>query len=224
MTFPVRQVGAVLLALLTPLVLAACDDGKDEPDQSKGSASSKQLCDGALSADSGQAIEAVSGAKEFSQVSSGDGLQGVARSLVEDYSNQGATTAKDHTLCHVYSSQSGSGLDLEITYSLADEKSAAVGGEDPEFAKYKIGRKALADTDKAVLYNECASKKLSGSASAPAIIRGQLKHRTEPEGNPQKAPVNNLTILNSASLALAKSLGCEKDGQLVDKPALTPAS
>ncbi|NUK86468.1 hypothetical protein [Streptomyces lunaelactis] len=217
-----RQAGVVLLALLVPLVLVACDDGKDESDRSKDSVSSKQLCDGALSGDAGQAMEAVSGANEFSQLSSEDGVQGVAESIAEEYSNQGAATAKDHSLCQVYSSQSGAGFDLEITYSLADETSAAVGGEDPDFAKYEIGRKALAKVDEAVLYYECASNKLPGSDSSPAIIRGELKHRHEPEGNPQKLRENNLTILHSASLSLAKNLGCEKNGQLLAKPAFTP--
>ncbi|MEU9011103.1 hypothetical protein AB0D12_15225 [Streptomyces sp. NPDC048479] len=224
MTFPVRQVGAILLALLTPLVLAACDYGKDEPDHGKDSVSSKQLCDGAFSADAGQAIETVSGVKEFSQLSSEGDLQDVAKSIVEDYSTSADTWAKDHILCKVYTVQSGAAFDLEIAYSLTDEKNVAVGGDDPKFTKYKIGRKAFAKADKAILYNECVSKKLSGSEGSPAIIRGELKYRTEPERNSQKVRENSLTILNSASLALAKNLGCEKNGQLVAKPALTPAS
>ncbi|MGW0555624.1 hypothetical protein ACWDZ6_15635 [Streptomyces sp. NPDC002926] len=224
MTFPVRQVGAVLLALLAPLVLAACDEGKDGSDHSKDSLSSKQLCTGVLSADAGQAIESVSGVKKFSQLYSEGDLQDVAKSLVEAYSTSADAWAKDHTLCEVYTVQSGAAFDLEIAYSLAEEKNVAAGGEDPEFTNYKIGRKALVKADKAVLYNECTSKKLSGSESSPAIIRGELKYRTEPEGNPEKVRENSLTILNSASLALAKNLGCEKNGQLVAKPALTPAS
>lgn len=149
-------------------------------------------------------------------------MRGVVTGITEQYPGQ-VGKAKDYGLCQVYAT-SGEGLDLEISYSLSDEKSAASGGEDPAFVKYAIGRKALATVGKAVLYYDCVSAKLPGSAGAPAIIRGELNHRQDPTGNAQEVGERNLTILNSASLALAKNLGCERNGKLVDKPALTPAS
>lgn len=220
-----RVIGAVALALG---VLAACGGGGDNEDadpQGKDLVSAEKLCDGIFSKNSVRALQDVTGVTKFQSIHTGDGLEGTVKKIVEEYDPDGASPQlHDFDLCLVYKPTSGGLSDIDITFSLNDGKDVGRGGKDPSFAKYKIGREALANTKVAVLYAECVSPKMPGSESSPALLRGELRHRGEPDGSAEKVRKANLTLVNSAALALSKRLECRENAGLSETPNLAPLS
>lgn len=217
-----KVVGVVALALG---MLAACGDGgesKDPDRQGKDLVGAEKLCDGILSKDAVRALQQVTGVTKFQEPAAGDGLSRTAKKLVDEYDQSGVTDqVHDVDLCLIYKPTSSGLSDTEVTFSIAQRKDLD-GGKDPSFAKYAVGRQALANSKVAVLYVECASSKMSGSQSSPALLRGELRNRDEPEGDGGKLQKANLTVLNSAGLALSKELGCKGNSGLTESPNLTP--
>lgn len=218
-----RVVGTAGLAVG---VLVSCSGGEKNkaPDrQSKDLVGAKEICDGIFSPTAVRALQTIAGVKEFQPSNVGDGLEGSVKEIVEEYDPSGVSPrAHDVDLCLVYKPTSGGISDIEITFSLSDAKEAARGGEDPSFVKFPVGLKALAHAKVSVLYTECVSSKMPGSESSPAVLRGELRNRNEPEGSAERLREANLTVLNSAALRLAKELGCEKNAGLSEKPNLRP--
>ncbi|MFF9217187.1 hypothetical protein [Streptomyces viridosporus] len=126
--------------------------------------------------------------------------------------------------CRVYTPIGTPDFDLRITWRLVDgaptDEPAA-----PKFTVLKMGEEALAAADMAYVQFACKSERLLNSSRVAHIVIG-VEHwavPTEPEGDVEALKDAYATVAHSVSLAMAKELGCEKNGGLPARPVLDPA-
>ena len=88
-----------------------------------------------------------------------------------------------------------------------------------------MGERTLAAANRASVLFACRSDKLAGSSTAAHIRIGVERWGmpTEPEGDIEALKDAYATVAHSFSLAMAKELGCDKNGGLPAKPVLDPA-
>ncbi|MBV7669018.1 hypothetical protein STHAL_05865 [Streptomyces halstedii] len=211
-----RQGGLLGAALAGFLIVGAtsCSGGdgrtEKEPDAAVAAGS---LCGGsAVSAGAVQALETITGASRFYAAGETSTVARAAKELVE-----GATSSAvvDGEVCRVYTARS----EFRITWRLSD--SASVDDPASKFSLLDMGERALAAPDGAFLRFACLSERVPGSGPVRIDIgveRGGMP--TEPEGDPEALKDAYATVAHSFSLAMAKELGCENDGQLKSNPSL----
>ncbi|GAA3835379.1 hypothetical protein ACFS5L_36530 [Streptomyces phyllanthi] len=203
-------------ALLAVAVLLVGCGGGNEDSSDKQPVKAADLCEGNLSAKAGAAVELITGTKEFQPMDLASVKRG-AEEIVSDY--QTGSTFEDRDACLIYKSGTSALVDIRVRFSLDDGRFLSTSGDAPSVKTYGMGRKALASPRKAVLYIECSSAKMS--ESSPALLRGELLNRDEPEGDAEELRRANLTVLHSVALALTKELGCADDAGLPAKPSFT---
>ncbi|SCD33030.1 hypothetical protein GA0115249_10152 [Streptomyces sp. PpalLS-921] len=211
-----RQGGLLGAALTGFLIVGAtsCSGGDDraekEPDAPVAAGS---LCGGsAVSTGAAEALETITGASRFYAAGETSTVARAAKELVE-----GATSSAviDGEVCRVYTARS----ELRITWRLSD--GASVDDPASKFSLLDMGERALAAPDGAFLRFACRSERVPGSGPVRIDIgveRGGTP--TEPEGDPEALKDAYATVAHSFSLAMAKELGCENDGQLKSNPSL----
>lgn len=173
-------------------------------------------CNGALDSSAAKAVTHLVGSDSFLTSSPNGGAADVAKEIVSEYRNRGINSANDKGLCWIYGSEKDLS-DLTITFSFASEvpQSNKVASS---LTPYRMGALALTSSRRAVIYLNCSSTKFESNGSRQSFaIRGETNNRYEPDGSPAEAGRNNLIVMHSGALALARALGCKNNAGLPDK-------
>ncbi len=180
-----------------------------------------QLCGGsAVSADAARALKVITGSSRFEASAERYTVARAAAALVEEFPS--STVAKD--ICRVYTPIGTPDFELRITWRLADD-APTDDPAAPKFTVLKMGEETLAAADMAYVRFACTSARLSQTSGVAHLDIG-VQHwavPTEPEGDVQELKDAYATVAHSFSLAMARELGCEKDGGLPERPVLEPA-
>lgn len=223
---PVRG-GLLSAAVVGSLLLGAAGCGGDGDEDGASDdykvVAGTQLCGGnAISADASKALKVITGSSRFE--ASG-----------EEYSiEQSATTFADMFMdphfrrgdvCRIYTPHGTPDFELSIRWWREDDAPSTDEPAAPEFTVLKMGEDTVTAADKAYLQFACKSDELAGSSTPAHILIGVESGGTPspPEGNIKALKDAYATVAHSFSLALAKELGCEKNGGLPAKPVLDPA-
>ncbi|GAB2972612.1 hypothetical protein GCM10023080_040900 [Streptomyces pseudoechinosporeus] len=203
--------GAPLAAFVLLVGCGSNDEGSgDEP------VNAASLCEGNLSTKARGAMELIAGTKEFLPLDSSSAKR-AAEDIVDDYLL--GSLNKERDVCRIHAPGTTEIAEITVQFSLDDGRFLSGSGDDPSFKAYGIGRKALASPNKAVLYVECSSAKLSDTSAT--LLRGELLNRDSPEGDAEDLRRANLTVLHSVALALTKELGCADNAGLSTEPSFT---
>ncbi|MGW0604352.1 hypothetical protein [Streptomyces sp. NPDC002640] len=176
------------------------------------------LCGGnALSAEASTALKVITGTSRFEASAEEYSVEQAAAILAEAW----PSTEWDEDICRVYTPDAP-GFELRITWSLVD--GPPTGTPARKFTQLPMGERAGAAANKAYVQFACQSDRFV-DAAAEAHIVIDVEHRTsrEPEDDSEALREAYATVAHSVSLAMAKELGCEKDGGLPTEPVLEPA-
>ncbi|MGW0992901.1 hypothetical protein [Streptomyces sp. NPDC002520] len=207
--------GILALCFLTIAGASACQSGNSEKD-TESNRTADINCDGSLNSSAISATRKLLGSESFITSTGDGGAASTAKDIVSEYRTHGISGGKEAGLCWIYSSKK----DLsDITISFA------FSGEVPQsdkvastFTPYRLGALALTSTQRAVIYMKCSSVKFESDGSRETfVLRGETNNRYEPEGSSFEAQKNNLIVMHSASLALARALRCENNGGLLSE-------
>ncbi|MFI1175059.1 hypothetical protein [Streptomyces melanogenes] len=209
--------------MLAALAVVACGGGDADGDSKRKFLGATELCEGAFSVEGAVALRVVTGAELFYPSPEGEGVSAVATDLEHDFLRR-EPSSPEHTLCSVYRKGGNDFTDARLRFSLAGkyelDNSDLASSQHP----YAMGKLATAGVKRSYLYFECVSPRLPGSAESPALIGGEISDRHPPDKDSRPLWEASLTTLHSAALALAKELGCARDGGLPPKATLVPVS
>lgn len=205
-----------LCGALIVIAISGCSGGTDEEQQHELSAS--QVCDGALGPAGVAALKRISAAVRFTELTGSNAigephafsLPLAASHLHDDLS--------DRNQCQPYKGDSDRpvlSIDFEARESHSDPAEVTKGGTR-DLAIYQIGQIAVTRADGgATLVFACSTK--DGEVGTP-YVRGNL---TVAKGQvaPDSTPKDQMVVLNDASRALAKEVGCAAEAKL---PAKVP--
>ncbi|MEU3897708.1 hypothetical protein [Streptomyces sp. NPDC045251] len=215
--------GLLSVALTGSLLAGATGCGGDEgedgaPDDYKAVAGT-QLCGGnAISTDAAKALKVITGSAQFEASAEEYTVKKAAADLVDAYPLSTVT----NDVCRIYTARDAPDFDLRITWNLED--GPPTGDSAPKFTELKMGELAVTAADKAYVFFACQSDKLGSSPDVHIVIGVQhWAMPSEPEGNVEALKDAYATVAHSFSLAMAKELGCAKNGGLPAKPVLDPA-
>ncbi|OSZ58612.1 hypothetical protein OQI_20725 [Streptomyces pharetrae CZA14] len=172
-----------------------------------------------MSADASKALKVITGSSSF-EASAEEYT--VAHAAVDLALAFGDPKVFRGDICRVYSPIGTPDFELRVTWRWVD--GPPTGTPAPKFTELKMGEQALAAADKAYIQFACRSAKLRSSDAAHLQIGVERWGTpTEPEGDTEALKDAYATVAHSFSLAMAKELGCEKNGGLPEKPVLDPA-
>ncbi|MGW0927937.1 hypothetical protein [Streptomyces sp. NPDC002644] len=212
--------GTIVTAALAGLLLlgvTACAEGGDSTAKEKAVAGT-ELCGGnALSAKASRALKVMMGTSRFEASAEGYSVEQAAAVLAEAW----PSTEWNEDICRVYTPDAP-GFELRITWSLVD--GPPTGTPARKFTQLQMGERAGTAANKAYVQFACRSDRFV-DAAAEAHIVVDVEHRTsrEPEGDIEALKDAYATVAHSVSLAMAKELGCAKNGGLPTEPVLEPA-
>ncbi|MFD9488626.1 hypothetical protein ACFWBX_32615 [Streptomyces sp. NPDC059991] len=210
------------LVVLAGLALVACGGGADADGDSKRKfLGASELCEGAFSLEGAAALRTVTGAELFYPSPEGEGVPTVAADLEHDFLRR-APFSPEHTLCSVYRKGGNDFTDASLRFSLAGKHELDTSDLASNQHPYAMGKLATAGLERSYLFFECVSPRLPGSAESPALIGGEISDRHPPEKESRLLWEASLTALHSGALALAKELGCVRDGGLPPKATFIP--
>ncbi|WP_312023948.1 hypothetical protein [Streptomyces sp. WAC 04229] len=221
---PVRG-GLLSAAVAGSLLLGAtgCGGDGDEdgvPDDYKVVAGTR-LCGGnAVSADAAKALKVITGSSRFEASGEKYSIEQAATVLATMYN---APHGRSGDVCRIYTPLGKPDFELRVTWRQVDPD--ATGSPASKFTALKMGERTLAAADKADVQFGCRSDKVAGTGEVAHLAVG-VEHwatPTEPEGDIKALKDAYATVAHSFSLAMAKELGCEKNGGLPSKPVLDPA-
>ncbi|MFG3112579.1 hypothetical protein [Streptomyces tendae] len=195
-----------------------CGGGGDEEAADK-TVAGTQLCgSNAISPDAAEALKVITGASRFEASAEEYTVKQAAADLVDAYPLSTVT----NDVCRIYTSRDTPDFDLRVTWDLDDGPPTS--DSAPESTELKMGELAVAAADKAYVFFACQSDKLGSTPDVHIVIGVQhWAMPTEPEGNVEALKDAYATVAHSFSLAMAKELGCKKNGGLPAKPVLDPA-
>ncbi|WP_406344300.1 hypothetical protein [Streptomyces sp. NBC_00648] len=212
------------LVVLAALALVACGGDTDAGGGSKQKfLGASELCEGAFSAEGAAALRTVTGAELFYPSPEGEGVSTAAADLEHDFLRR-APFSPEHRLCSVYRKGGNDFTDASLSFFLAEKYELDTSDLAADQHPYAMGKLASAGLKRSYLLFECVSPGLPGSAKSPALIGGEISDRHPPEKGSRLLWEASLTALHSAALALAKELGCARDGGLSSKVKLVPVS
>ncbi|GGY97006.1 hypothetical protein [Streptomyces nitrosporeus] len=179
-----------------------------------------QLCGGgAVSAEAAGALEAITGSDRFEATGEESTVAAAARALT----GRGTSSAAGNgDVCRIHAPEGTPEDELRITWQLSD--SALEATPAPKFTVLEMGERTLAAPDSAYITFACRSGKLPGAD--PDRIEIGVEHGgmpREPEGDTGALEDAHVAVAHSFALAMAKELGCGKDGGLPARPSLDPA-
>lgn len=180
-----------------------------------------QLCGGdAVSADASKALKVITGSSRFEASAEEYTVAQAATDLVEASWDP---KVQRGDACRVHTPIGTPDFELRITWDLED--GAPTGTSAPNFTVMKMGERAVAAADKAYVFFACRSAKLFDPSNLTHIVIGVERWGMprEPEGDVEALKDAYATVAHSVSLAMAKELGCEKNGGLPARPVLDPA-
>ncbi|QIQ04360.1 hypothetical protein [Streptomyces liangshanensis] len=171
-----------------------------------------------MSADASQALKVITGESGFER----SGKEYTVPRAAEDLITSDPRIARGDA-CRVYTPIGTPEFELRITWRRI--VGTLKGAPAPKFTVLRMGELALAAADSASVQFACRSDKLSGMASDVhiriSVERGGMPK--PPEGDVEALKDAYATVAHSYSLAMAKELGCQKNGGLPDKAVLDPA-
>ncbi|WP_394429504.1 hypothetical protein [Streptomyces sp. SGAir0957] len=198
-------------------------DGADDglPDDYK-VVSATKLCGGhAVSAEAAKALKVITGASRFEASGEKNNVQAAAVNLAE----AAPLASRTEDVCRIFTPLKTPHFELGITWELADD--APSGPSAPEFTVLKMGERAVTAPNKSYVFFACNSDKLPGPSNAAHVVIGVRPggKPTEPEGDDGELKALKdayATVAHSFSLAMAKELGCAKNGGLPARAVLNP--
>ncbi|MEU6557612.1 hypothetical protein ABZ915_46490 [Streptomyces sp. NPDC046915] len=199
------------LAMLVVAGASACSDNSGA--QAGSAKTGERNCNGALNGSAASAVQQLVRSKSFRTSSPDGGAAGAAKKIVSEYRTNGVEGGGEIGLCWIYGPKKNVS-DLTISFSFSNDvpqsdKVASV------FTPYHMGALALASNQRAVIYLKCSSTKFDSDGSRETfVIRGETNNRYEPDGSPAQVRRNNLIVMHSGGLALAKALACKNDADL----------
>ncbi|MFI8946940.1 hypothetical protein ACIGO6_10525 [Streptomyces sp. NPDC053750] len=218
---PVRG-GLLATAVAGSLCLGAtgCSGDGDEQAADKDIAGT-QLCGGdAVSAQASKALKVITGSSRFGTTGEKSTVAQAATDLVAAFPPP--TDGRDD-ICRIYTADGTQDFAIRVTWGLDDGNST--GTPAPDFTVLKMGEETLAAANRASVLFACRSdafpNRMNEALVAIRVERWGMP--TEPEGDVEALKDAYATVAHSFSLAMAKELGCEKNGGLPERPVLDPA-
>ncbi|MEU6382428.1 hypothetical protein ABZ847_02590 [Streptomyces bauhiniae] len=222
-----RSARGVLLsvAVAGSLLLGAtgCSGAEDKDGLPKGYkvVAGTQLCGGdAISADASRALKVITGSSRFEASAKNFTVAQAAADLATESSG---SVVGSEDACRIFTPIGTPSFQLRIRWALED--AAPTGASAPKFTVLKMGERAVAAADTAIVFFKCQSDKLIGSSGEAHVVI-EVEHwgmPKEPEDNVEALKNAYATVAHSFSLAMAKELRCDKNGGLPTKPVLEPA-
>ncbi|GGT15113.1 hypothetical protein GCM10010271_17300 [Streptomyces kurssanovii] len=203
------------LALLLGVTAAACGEGGKEEESSY--VATSEVCDSVFQGASARAVDSVMDSKSFSRINSGISDR-VAASLKKGYAS-GRSWTYPEEFCELNPEGTGGiGHNADIDFSIYAPSDIDGGQTAAGEQIYAMGKEAKASPRGARLYFECVSPQLKGSTVSPARIFGSLRLERDLWEDSVQHREANLTIIHTVSLAMAKELECENNGNLPSSP------
>ncbi|MER7189847.1 hypothetical protein [Streptomyces flaveolus] len=203
------------------LGVAGCGGDGDEEAADKAVAGT-QLCGGdAVSAQASKALKVITGSSRFGTTGEKSTVAQAATDLVAAFP---APTGGRDDVCRIYPDDGTSDFAIRVTWGLDDGNST--GTPAPDFTELKMGERTLAAANRASVLFACRSDKFPNRMNEALVDIGVERWGmpTEPEeGDVEALKDAYATVAHSFSLAMAKELGCEKNGGLPERPVLDPA-
>ncbi|MFD7065013.1 hypothetical protein [Streptomyces sp. NPDC059906] len=210
---------AVAASLLLGVTGCGGDEDKDGVRDDYEVVAGTQLCGGhAVSSDAAKALKVITGSSRFEA----SGEEYTVKQAAADLVNAYPRTTLFEDACRIYTPRGTPDFELRITWDLHDQ--APTSTADPDFTVLKMGEETLTASEKAIITFACKSNKLGNSHDvhiAISVRRGGMPK--DPQDNVEALKDAYATVAHSFSLAMAKELGCEKNGGLPAKPVLDPA-
>ncbi|MCF3182062.1 hypothetical protein IPZ70_19245 [Streptomyces polychromogenes] len=137
--------------------------------------------------------------------------------LVRGYAKAGGSLGGE--ACRAVPVDGGGRRQLSLGFAIESEVQRS--GEHSEsgqghYWEYDLGRNALAISRQAKLFFDCASVRLAG-LGRPVPVRAVVDVSDGLDGDQPALREANLAVVHSASLAMARELGCEDHGNLPDR-------
>ncbi|PWJ04626.1 hypothetical protein DKG34_27085 [Streptomyces sp. NWU49] len=215
-------VGLLATAVAGLLCLGATGCGGDGDEEAADKAvAGTQLCGGdAVSAQASKALKVITGSSRFGTTAEKSTVARAATDLVEAFPV--ATGGRDD-VCRIYTADGTADFAIRVTWGLVD--GSPTGTPAPDFTVLKMGERTLAAANRASVRFACRSDRFPNSTNAAHVAIGVERWGMprEPEGDVEALKDAYATVAHSVSLAMAKELGCEKNGGLPARPVLDPA-
>ncbi|MGW0604354.1 hypothetical protein [Streptomyces sp. NPDC002640] len=180
-----------------------------------------ELCGGnAISADASRALEVITGEPRFEASGERYTVEQAAASLVKAWPYP--TSRED--ACRVYTPLGTSDVELRIRWSLVEYPTTDDLG--PDFTVLKMGTLAGAKPESAFVRFSCRSERFPNQTQAANVeIHVRRWGMPKPVDGDDVDALKDAyaTVAHSYSLAMAKELGCEKNGGLPEKAVLDRA-
>jgi hypothetical protein len=207
------KIAPVLIAVV--LTTAGCQSGGSKAaDSASPSEAASGSCDKSLSTPVKAAMKRVADIPVSAKTSFIGDPQRAAEQVVARYEAGGVGDLTSIAFCGAY--KGSSGLDsVMVNYDLP-QTTPEKGKAAEIFKEYRMGKTALAGVKVGVLYFECSSGKLGGSAGTTVLIRGEVRSRYEASESAAAARKDNLHILHDSSRTLASLLDCKSNSGLSD--------
>lgn len=178
-----------------------------------------ELCEGVFAGDLEKTVETVTGATSFER-RAGGGMDRLIEKIDKEYAS-GRNWSPGGELCEMAAKGGRSTEETALSFHIHAPHDVNYPGSVEEELRFSLGKEAVANVRSAGIYFECVSPRLDGSKSRPARIYGGL-HKAHDRGGARENLMDNLRVVHSASLAVARKLECEGDAGLPEKPELRP--
>ncbi|MGW0604353.1 hypothetical protein [Streptomyces sp. NPDC002640] len=216
------RAGFLAMAAVASLLLAATGcGGSGGGEAAAEDLAGTELCGGdAVSTEASKALKVITGASRFGTTAETSTVAHAAKGLVEAWPYP--TGGRDD-ICRVYTAAGSPEFELRVTWGL--EGGAPTGSTASDLVRLRMGEETLAGEKSASMVFACRSDRFPG-ATKPAHVRIGVERWGMPkpvEGDAEALRNAYATVAHSFSLAMAKELGCEKNGGLPAQPVLEPA-
>ncbi|MDV9170194.1 hypothetical protein R6V09_08570 [Streptomyces sp. W16] len=218
---PGRHLAATVVAVAALAASLAACDSNEQTGKSQAASAQTKLCGANLSTSTRKALLDALGSRTYdwdwsNQKHLGDpsetdqeSLGDAAKKLVSGFRENGADDYEEYPLCYAYNpAVDNTMIDLSFYLPEAIPESAA-----SQLTPYKLGKLSLARSSRAYLYMECSSSTF-GSEDKPVPIEVNLGRSWIPASESETMRMENLNVLHSVALAMAKELGCKDDAGL----------
>jgi hypothetical protein len=216
-----RGLNAVTLGFAVMFLLVGCSGNDGSPDKVKATPSvtgiqAKDVC-GGLSASGSQALERVTGVRQYSQEHSSD-MESLA-SEVSGWLKGGPASPAD--FCRIkplgVTSESAQAVvpdsEMYFVFERVTELPPA-GGEAKGSVSLPVGLQAVGTSEGADIYFRCTRSGETSNPEATPIVRGRLQYSATSNADAYK---NNVKLLQDVTHNLVVQLQCEGDAGIPER-------
>jgi len=217
----VRQLAATMVGVAASIASLAACDSNEQTGRSQTVSAQTKLCGANLSPGTRRALLDALGSRTYdwewsNQKHVGDpaepdqkSLGDAAKKLVSGFRETGVDEYQEYPLCYAYGpSVVNAMIDFSFYFPKTVPESPAT-----QLTPYELGKLSLARSSRAYLFMECSSSKF-GSGNEPVLIEAELGRMRPPASESETGRMDNLNVLHTVSLAMAKELGCKGDAGL----------